>query len=121
MSKRNSDEYKIHDAAEQLVAALPPLDRHPGLFIRDVLLPEWGLNISKLATLLTLNRANLSQVLSGQREVSRDLAYRLGALMNDEVADLLIAYQHAWNIDQERTRRAQIKAEISRLDPVEAA
>ena len=118
MSKRDSSEYKILDARNQLVDQLPPLDRHPGTWVRDVLLPEYGLSISKLATLLGINRPNLSEVLNGKREVSRDLAYRLGALMTDEVADLLIAYQQAWDLEQEKDRRAAFRREIDRLQPV---
>lgn len=120
MSKRDSSVYKIRNARDQLVGQLPPLDRHPGTWVRDVLLPEYGLNISRLATLLGLNRPNLSEVLSGKREISRDLAYRLGALMTDEVADLLIAYQQAWDLEQEKDRRAAFRREIERLRPVEA-
>lgn len=118
MSKRHTEDFKIRDAQDQLVRELPPLERHPGVFARDVLLPEYGLKISDVARLLGLNRANLSEVFSGKREVSRDLAYRLGALLRDEVADLLIAYQHAWDLERERDRRARFRAEIERLpDP----
>lgn len=115
MSNRPPEDFKIRDAQEQLVRELPALDRHPGVFARDVLLPEYGLNISDVARLLKLNRANLSEVFSGKREVSRDLAYRLGALLRDEVADLLIAYQHAWDLERERDRRDQFRNEIERL------
>lgn len=118
MSNRTTEDFKIRDAQDQLVRELPPLDQHPGVFARDVLLPEYGLNISDVARLLKLNRANLSEVFSGKREVSRDLAYRLGALMRDQVADLLIAYQHSWDLQHERERREQFRREIERLpDP----
>lgn len=121
MSKRDSAEFKISDPKEMAIGALPPLDRHPGCWVRDVLLPEYGLSISELARHLSLNRANLSEVLSGKREVSRELCYALGALMNDQVCDLLLAYQHAWSIEQERGRRAVYRAAISRLEPVTGA
>jgi addiction module HigA family antidote len=115
MSNRSSDQYKVDDPLEQLVEALPPLTRHPGVWIRDVILPEWGLGISELSRLINVNRANLSEVLSGKRDVSRELAYRLGALFNDHVADLVIAYQQAWDIEQERGRREEIRRSIARL------
>jgi len=121
MPSKASEQYKITDQAEMLVEALPPLDRHPGQFIREVLLPEYGLTISGLAEAIKVNRPNLSNVLHGKNDVSRELAYRLGALMRDEVADLLIAYQNAWDLQQERGRREVLKAEIARLpEPVEA-
>ena len=59
-----------------------------------------------------MNRLNLNNVLTGATDVSRDLAYKLGALMRDEVAHLLIAYQHAYDLEQERERRESYKATI---------
>ncbi|OYW51152.1 MAG: hypothetical protein B7Y36_18925 [Novosphingobium sp. 28-62-57] len=115
MSNRNIANYKIDDPLEQLVDALPPLTKHPGVWLREVILPEWKLGISELSRLIDVNRPNLSNVLSGKADVSRELAYRLGALFNDHVADLLIAYQHAWDIEQERGRREEIKLAIARL------
>lgn len=118
MSKRDSSEYKIEKASEMIVGAVPPLSKHPGEFIRDVLLPEYGLNVSEAARRLGVNRPGLHGVLTGKYDVSRDLAYKLGALMRDEVADLLIAYQHAYDLEQERDRRESFKATIERVEPV---
>lgn len=115
MSRSPTDQFKIAAAEEMMVAALPPLDRHPGVFIREVLLPEWGLDVAKLARQIKVNRPNLHEVLSGKRDVSRELAYRLGAAMNDHVADLVIAYQHAWDLQQEQSRRDELRGEIERL------
>lgn len=115
MSKRDTAEYKIEKASDMLVGALPPIDRHPGLFIRDTLLPEWALSVSEAARRLGVNRAGLHGVLTGKYDVSRDLAYKLGALMRDEVADLLIAYQHQYDLARERELREGYKASIERL------
>lgn len=115
MTKRNS-EFKIRDVEEMRVKALPPLDRPPGVYLREVILPAWGAtNISGLAAALKVNRANLIDVLNGKVSVSRELAYRLGARFNDHVADLLIAYQHQWDIEQDRARREALKLEIERV------
>jgi len=115
MPKRDSREFKIEDALEQLVDEVAPLAQHPGIWIRDVILPEWSLDISKLSRAIGVNRANLSEVLSGKRDVSRELAYRLGALMNNHVCDLVIAYQHAWDLQQEAGRRDELRQTIARL------
>ena len=115
MSKREPAKFKIGDPAHQQVSALPPLTVHPGTWIRDVILPEYGLDISKLARLIQVNRANLSEVLAGKRDVSRELAYRLGALLNDHVADLVIAYQQAWDVERERGRREELRQMIAPL------
>ena len=120
MSKRDSSQYKIEAAAEMIVDAVPPLDRHPGAFIKDVLLPEYGLSVAETARRIRMDRATLHLVLTGKHSVSRDLAYKLGALMRDEVADLLIAYQHAFDLAQERDKREAFKAQIERANPVGA-
>lgn len=115
MTKSNPGSFKIEDPAAMLVEHLPPLDRHPGVFIRDTLMPEFGLNVAQLSRLIGVNRSNLHNVLQGNVDVSRDLAYRLGALMNDHVADLLINYQLQWDLQQECDRREGFKREIERL------
>lgn len=120
MAKRDSSEYKIEKAADMVVSAVPPLTQHPGVFIKDVLLPEYGLSVSETARRIKVDRAGFHGVLTGKYDVSRDLAYKLGALMRDEVADLLIAYQHAFDLEKERDRRAMFKDQIERVEPAEA-
>lgn len=115
MAKRNSAEHKIDDPAEMIVRVQPPVDQHPGAFIRDTLLPEYGLSVAEAARRLKIDRAGFHGVLTGKYDVSRDLAYKLGALMRDEVADLLIAHQHAYSLHHETERRAAFRASIERL------
>lgn len=119
--ERDKSAYKIEVAADMIVDALPPIEQHPGHFIRNTLLPEYGLSVSETARRIGVDRAGFTGVLDGKYAVSRDLAYKLGALMNDQVADLLIAYQHAYDLAQERERREGFKAKIERVQPVEAA
>lgn len=107
--------HKITDPAKMMIEHQPPLDIHPGVFIRDVLLPQYGLKVGPLARMIGVARPNLHHVLQGSRDVSRELAYRLGALMNDHVADFLISYQMAWDKQQEAGRREELKREITRL------
>lgn len=118
--ERDKSAYKIEAAADMVVGALPPIDQHPGHFIRRTLLPEYGLSVSEAARRIGVDRAGFTGVLDGKYAVSRDLAYKLGALMNDHVADLLIAYQHAYDLAQELERREGFKAKIERVQPVEA-
>lgn len=115
MSKRDTAQYKIEKASDMIVDALPPIDRHPGAFIRETLLPEFGLSVAEAARRIGVDRAGFHGVLTGKYDVSRDLAYKLGALMRDEVADLLIAYQHAFDLAKEREKRDAYKAHIERL------
>ncbi len=118
--QRDKSAFKIEAAAGMVVEALPPLEQHPGHFIRHTLLPEYGLSVSEAARRIGVDRAGFTGVLDGKYAVSRDLAYKLGALMNDQVADLLIAYQHAYDLGHERERRESFKAKIERVQPVEA-
>lgn len=116
MSKAPPEDYKIHDEAEMMVDTLPPLDRPPGVFLREVILPEWGATkIAPLAVALKVNRPHLIKVLNGDANVTHELAYRLGARFNDHVADLLIAYQHKWDLQQGAARREELKQEIERM------
>ena len=115
MSKRGASQYKITDPAEMLVRRQPPIDKHPGVFLRETIMPQWKLNVSELARRLSVNRANLHNVLTGNADVSRDLAYKLGALLRDEVADFLIAYQNAYDLEREKEKRETFKQTIERL------
>lgn len=115
MTKRPSDEYKISELAEMAVT-LPPIDQHPGLFLKSVILPAWGAtNVSELARRLGVERRGLIKILDGDRIITREMAYRFGALMNDHVADLLIAYQHAWDLQDEQDLRQRFRDTIERL------
>lgn len=115
MAKAQNADFKITDPDAMLVEHQPPLHIHPGVFIRDVLLPQYGLKVAPLARMIGVARPNLYHVLQGSRDVSRELAYRLGALMNDHVADFLISYQMASDKQQEAGRREELKREITRL------
>lgn len=94
------------------------IDMHPGQFIRETLLPEYGLNVSAGAKAIGMDRASFHKVLSGQSPVTNDLAYKLAALMRDEVADLLILWQQRWTLEQERPKRLAYRDTIARLEPV---
>ena len=118
MAKRNDAQYKIEKASEMIVSAVPPIDRHPGTFIKEILLPEYGLSVSEAARRLGVDRAGFHNTLNGKYDVSRDLAYKLGALLHDDVADLLIAYQHAFDLAKEREKREAYKATIERVPAV---
>jgi plasmid maintenance system antidote protein VapI len=100
------ENYKIDNPEAMKVDQILPLDVHPGVYLRDTILPAWGqTNVAALARALGVNRPNLVHVLAGRVDVSRELAYRLGARFNDAVADLLISYQLRWDMQNEASRR----------------
>lgn len=115
MSKNPSSEFKITDPDEMRVNELPPLSMSPGEFIKRVVLPEWDLNAKTAAELIGFSRVGFTNTLNGKHEVTRDLIYRLGALLGDGVADLLLAHKQAWDLEQERAQRDAHKLHIARL------
>lgn len=115
MSKQPTSEFKITDPDEMLVGELPPLSISPGEFIKNTVLPEWGLTAKTAAELIGFSRVGFTNTLNGKHEVTRDLIYRLGALLGDRLADLLLAHKQAWDLEQERAQREAHKATIARL------
>lgn len=116
MSQREPDKFKITDPKEMFVKTQPPLTQHPGTYLRDVILPEYGVRyVAALARAIGAHRPTLVNVLDGKHDVSRDLAYKLGAYLADEVADFLIAYQNAYDLATEREKREAYKKTITRL------
>lgn len=114
------EDFKIDDPAEMQVAGSGKI-KHPGSFIERTLIPEYGLNVAKTCRLIAANRPHFINVLRGEAPVSREIAYKLGALMRDEVADLLIAWQLNYDLQQERGMRELWKKGIQRLpDPAAA-
>lgn len=115
MSTSNPKDFKITDPAEMAIDTQAPLDRHPGVYFREAIMPQYGLKVAPLARTLGLNRANLHEVLSGRQDMSREVAYRIGALLGDQVADFLIHYQLAWDLQHEAPRRAELAQKIERI------
>jgi plasmid maintenance system antidote protein VapI len=101
-----------------MAVARQPMAGHPGKFIRDVLIPEYGLNVAAAARLMDINRKGFINALDGQVSVTRELAYRLGALMGDEVADLLIQWQLKHDLETEEEKRAGYRQTIKRMEPL---
>ncbi|MFN0194596.1 MAG: HigA family addiction module antitoxin [Aestuariivirga sp.] len=50
---------------------------HPGEFVRDEILAELGLSVSKAAEILGVRRATLSDLLNGKAAVSPEMALRI--------------------------------------------
>lgn len=64
------------------MTALPP--PHPGLFIRDGLLPSLGVSVTDGAEQLGISRTNFSRFLNGHVGVSPEMALRLEAWLRPE-------------------------------------
>lgn len=82
---------------------------HPGLTLRDDVLPALGLSVTQAATQLNVTRAALSRVLNGRAAISPQMALRIEGWLGVEHggrADLWMAQQCAY--DMWRARKAGI-------------
>lgn len=78
---------------------------HPGLTLRDDVLPALGLNVTQAAEQLGVSRVALSRVLNGRAAVSPALALRLEAWLGVDrggAARLWLAQQAAYDEWQAR-------------------
>ena len=57
---------------------------HPGLTLRDDVLPALGLNVTQAAQQLGVNRVTLSRVLNGRAAISPEMAFRIEAWLGKE-------------------------------------
>ncbi|MFD2107669.1 HigA family addiction module antitoxin [Ottowia pentelensis] len=57
---------------------------HPGLTLRDDVLPELGLSVTQAAEQLGVSRVALSRVLNGRAAVSPEMALRIEAWLGAE-------------------------------------
>lgn len=90
---------------------------HPGLTLRDDVLPALGLSVTDAAEQLGVSRVALSRVINGRAAVSPMLALRLEAWLGADrggAARLWLAQQAAYD---EWTARKAIKTKPLRIRP----
>ena len=78
---------------------------HPGLTLRDDVLPALGLSVTAAAGQLGVTRAALSRVLNARAAISPEMALRLEGWLgveNGGRADLWMAEQAAYDLWQAR-------------------
>ena len=94
---------------------------HPGLTLRDDVLPALGLNVTDAAKQLDVSRVALSRVLNGRAAISPEMALRieawLGVARGGE-ARLWLAEQGAYDVWQAKQR---FKAAPMNVQPAPAA
>jgi addiction module HigA family antidote len=76
---------------------------HPGLTIRDDVLPALGLSVTAAAQQLAVARVTLSRVLNGRAAISPEMALRIEAWLGKErggEARLWLAEQSAYDVWQ---------------------
>jgi addiction module HigA family antidote len=86
---------------------------HPGLTLRDDILPELNLQVSEVAAQLGVDRTTLSKVLNGRAAVSPSMALRIERWLGRDhggAAEVWLAQQAAFDLWQ---ARAAVKASKS--------
>ena len=80
---------------------------HPGLTLRDDVLPALGLSVTQAAEQLGVSRVGLSRMLNGRAAISPDMALRLEAWLGVERggdARVWMAQQSAYDMWQAEQR-----------------
>lgn len=80
---------------------------HPGLTLRDDVLPALGLSVTEAAKQLGVTRVTLSRVLNGRAAISPEMALRIEAWLGvgrGGEARLWLAEQNAYDIWQAEQR-----------------
>ena len=80
---------------------------HPGLTLRDDVLPALGLSVTDAAAQLGVARVSLSRVLNGRAAISPDMALRIEAWLGKDrggEARLWLAEQSAYDVWQAMLR-----------------
>lgn len=80
---------------------------HPGLTLRDDVLPALALTVTQAARQLDVSRVTLSRVLNGRAAISPDMALRIEAWLGVErggEARLWLAEQSAYDVWQAAQR-----------------
>ena len=94
---------------------------HPGLTLRDDVLPALGLNVTQAAQQLGVSRVALSRVLNGRAAISPEMALRIEAWLGMKrggEARLWLVEQSAYGVWQAQER---FNVEPMRVLPAPAA
>lgn len=90
---------------------------HPGLTLRDDVLPALGLSVTDAARQLGVARVTLSRVLNGRAAISPEMALRIEAWLGVErggEARLWLAEQSAYDMWQTEQRIKTVPLQVQR-------
>ncbi len=87
---------------------------HPGEFIREEILSELGLSVAKVAAVLGVRRATLSDLVNGHAALSPEMALRIEKAFGVSM-DTLLRMQ-AWH-DSYTMRQRASEIEVKRYEP----
>lgn len=90
---------------------------HPGLTLRDDVLPALGLNVTQAADQLGVSRVALSRVLNGRAAISPEMALRIEAWLGKDRggdAQVWLAEQTAYDMWQTQERLKDVPLNVQR-------
>ena len=85
---------------------------HPGLIIREDVLPDLGLSVTEAANQLGVSRVTLSRVINGRAAISADMAIRFAQWLGGDAASWLRAQAQYDLWHTERGKRIKVKPAI---------
>jgi len=93
---------------------------HPGLTLRDDILPALGLQVGQAAAQLDVDRTTLSKVLNGRASISPSMALRIERWLGRSyggAAEVWLAQQAAYDLWQARqtTKASKTLAHVKSL------
>ena len=97
---------------------------HPGLTLRDDVLPALGLSVTEAAEQLGVTRAAMSRVINGRAGISPEMALRIEAWLGVDRggrAELWIERQAGYDLWQARRAGASKKVKRAPVEPEHAA
>ena len=92
---------------------------HPGVMIREEILPAFGLTIVSLAEALGVARPGLNNMLNGHRALSPEMALKIEALTGVS-AELMTNMQNNYDLAKARLHAEEIVAGIQKREPIAA-
>lgn len=76
---------------------------HPGLIIRDDVLPELQLGVNEAAAQLGVSRVTLSRVINGRSGITADMALRIGKWVGNG-PEIWLRMQGQYDLSQARKK-----------------
>ena len=91
---------------------------HPGLTLREDVLPELGLSVSEAAEQLGVSRVTLSRVINGRAAISAEMALRLGQWLGNG-PDIWLRMQVAYDLWHARRglKKLKVKPAVAAAQP----
>lgn len=87
---------------------------HPGELLREDVVRELGLSVTKAAEILDVSRPNLSLLLNERIDLSPEMALKVEAAFGLE-AGMLMGMQTTYSLARARERQGEIVARVRRV------